>query len=219
MRLVAPAPERLTELLAGDFSADLLDYAIVQMAAPATGPAIPAGAAAQCLRKNPLHKGDAVYVVGYPRGAPVMVHDSARVYLPFRVLDGAQFVRLRMDVDADMLNVEGREEFMRQFDLSYELEVDDAGLRWRVLRNVRDAGQPRMGIVADTFQGNSGGPVYEREGEQCVVGILVAGATDTGTRRLPNWKEHERVLPVSAIVEDIGKTASTTALTGQLTVR
>jgi V8-like Glu-specific endopeptidase len=59
-----------------------------------------------------------------------------------------------------------------------------------------------MGIVADTFQGNSGGPVYDRERTQCVVGILVAGAQDTGTRLTPNWKHHERVLPVSAILED-----------------
>ena len=121
-------------------------------------PLLPVGAAAQCLRKNPLHKGDAVYVVGYPRGAPVMVHDSARG-LPIACWMGPSSCAFGLDVDADLLAMESREEFMRQFDQSYELEPDSDGLRWRVLRNVRDGGQPRMGIVADTFQGNSGGPV------------------------------------------------------------
>jgi V8-like Glu-specific endopeptidase len=204
--VVAPPPERFASLLAGEFSAELLDYTILRIPNIDREPPI-AGLAPQCLRRNTLHRGDAVYVVGYPRGEPIMIHDSARVYLPYRILDGAEFIRLRLDVEADLLSSDTRRELLRQFDSSYQSETVD-GLTWRVFRNIRDSGQPRMGIVADTFQGNSGGPVYDRERDQCVVGILVAGSPDTGQRRTPNWKEHERVLPIAAILEDLAKTAS-----------
>ena len=91
---------------------------------------------------------------------------------------------------------------MRQFDTSYT-PVTFENVPARVLLHVRDGGQPRMGIVADTFRGNSGGPVYDHERDQCVGGILIGGASDTGMRRNPNWKDHERVLPIEAILEDL----------------
>jgi V8-like Glu-specific endopeptidase len=73
-----------------------------------------------------------------------------------------------------------------------------------------------MGIVADTFRGNSGGPVYDREHGQCVTGILLLGAPDTGVRRTVNWKEHERVVPISAIMDEIRATAP--QIESQLTI-
>jgi hypothetical protein len=42
-----------------------------------------------------------------------------------------------------------------------------------------------------------------------VVGILVAGSPDTGFRRTANWKEHERVLPVGAVLQDLAKDEQT----------
>jgi hypothetical protein len=196
VELLAPSVKRLPDMMAGAFDADLPDYAIVRFSGTPAQSADP-----QCIgRVSPLRH-DPLYVVGYPRGEPIMVHDSARVYLPYRILN-AEFHHLRLDVDADMLQSDDRVEFMKQFDASYETVAEVNDVTYRFFHHVKDGNQPRMGIVADTFQGNSGGPVYDRERKQCVVGILVAGAEDTGTRLTPNWKHHERVLPVSAILQD-----------------
>jgi V8-like Glu-specific endopeptidase len=200
--LVAPSPKRLADIIEGTFDASLLDYAILQFEAPAGEPLVPPTAEPQCLRTRPLRRSDPVYVVGYPRGDPIMVHDSARVYLPYRVRTGDEFDFLRLDVDADMLSAPDRLERMQEFDRSYATIRQEGVFQYRFFHHVQDGEQPRMGIVADTFKGNSGGPVFDREGTQCVVGILVAGAPDTGERLTVSWKTHERVLPISAILED-----------------
>jgi hypothetical protein len=216
LEVVAPGPARLPDLLSGRFGASLYDYAVVRIGpAGADGNA---GAIPQCLRREALHKGDPIYVVGYPRGSPAMVHDSARVYLPYRVYDGEEFLRLRLEVEADLLDVPERAESMDQFDQSYDA-VTEGGIQWRLLRYVRDGGQPRMGIVADTFRGDSGAPVFDRDRYQCVVGVLVAGAPDTGQRRVPNWKEHERVLPISAILDDLESDPTTARIRSRLAVK
>jgi hypothetical protein len=170
---VAPVAARWPDLLNKKFGADLPDFAIVRFKAPDGQPLVPNAAAVQCVRSTPLGRGEPLYVVGYPQGNPVTVHDSARVYLPFRELDGDRFLQLRIDVEAQTVD----------------------GITWRFFRSVVDNFQPRMGIVADTFRGNSGGPVFDHEREQCVAGILISGSPDTGVRRTPNWREHERVEP------------------------
>ena len=38
--------------------------------------------------------------------------------------------------------------------------------------------------------------VYERERNQCLIGILVSGADDTGVRLNASWERHEHVLPL-----------------------
>ena len=75
-------------------------------------------------------------------------------------------------------------------------------------------------MVADTFRGNSGSPVCERD-EHCLVGMLVGGAEDRGERLLASWQHHESVLPVSAILDDLRQHPQSKALIeeGQLTVR
>jgi V8-like Glu-specific endopeptidase len=69
-----------------------------------------------------------------------------------------------------------------------------------------------MGIVADTFHGDSGGPVFDHDHDQCVVGILTSGMPDTGIRLTANLKQHERVLPVTAILDDLNQDPSTAKL-------
>jgi hypothetical protein len=97
---------------------------------------------------------------------------------------------------------------MRSFDESYVLSqvLSQGGPvgSFRFLNDIRDSGQPRMGIIADLFRGNSGGPVFDHERDQCVVGILNRGMPDTGKRLGASWKQHERVLPISAILENLG---------------
>ena len=218
LEIVAPGPDRVKELMAGRFGPTLLDYAIVRVEKGPAGSPEPTGAAPQCVRDRLVHRWDAVYVVGYPLGGRVRVHDSARVYLPLRV-EQEEFTRFRLEIQADLLalNAPDQDKLMAEFDASYvKLPRTTGLLEWWELRHVRDATQPRMGIIADTFRGNSGGPVYDREGSQCIVGVFTSGATDTGVRLTPSWSAHERVLPISAILEDLGSDESTKPLLEQL---
>jgi hypothetical protein len=57
-----------------------------------------------------------------------MVHDSARV---FRFFDGELFFRLRLDVEADQLDSPDRQEFMKQFDSSYETIEEASKVKYR----------------------------------------------------------------------------------------
>ena len=62
------------------------------------------------------------------------------------------------------------------------------------------------------FGGDLGGPVFDHDRDQCIVGILNRGMPDTGNRLAASWKQNERVLPVQAILEDLKRDPSTAAL-------
>ena len=168
----------------------------------------------QCLRDVRVRRGRPLYVVGYPKGTHETVHDSGRVYLPHEVTV-AEFNELKLEIEADYQDHPQREQILAEFVDSYVPHPPR-----HVLEDVRYGGQPRMGIVADTFRGNSGSPVYERD-KHCLVGMLVGGAEDRGERLLASWQHHESVLPVSAILDDLRQHPQTKALIdeGQLTVR
>ncbi|MDJ0896572.1 MAG: trypsin-like serine protease [Alphaproteobacteria bacterium] len=159
----------------------------------------------QCLRQTRIRRGRPLYVVGYPRGTRETVHDNGRVYLPYQ-LTRIDFAELKMEIEADYLEHPERDRILAQFTDSYVLND-----RKYFLKDVRYGGQPKMGIVADTFQGNSGSPVYDRAGH-CLVGMLIGGAEDTGQRLLASWQHHESVLPVSAILDDLRSHRDTQAL-------
>lgn len=171
---------------------------------------IPNGATARCLRRSPLNRGETIYVLGYPRGERARVHDYARIYLPFRVYED-KFQFLRLDVAADLVGEPQRDELLRAFDESFQ-KGQEGFSPVRRFYDVRAAGQPRMGIVADTFHGDSGGPVFDHDRDQCVVGILTNGMPDNGIRLTANLKQHERVLPVTAILDDLFQDPSTAKL-------
>lgn len=215
---VAPAQARWPKLMQGQYGRDLLDYAIVRFETP--NPSIPNDAQPQCLRRSPMRRSEGVYVVGYPEGKPVTVHDAGRVTFPFSILEGDQFKLLRLDVETDFKNSAERADVMSEFDASYN-EVSGGVLPSRYFYDIRDGGQPRMGITVDTFAGNSGGPVYDHDRNQCVVGILNRGMADIGAPYVPNWRQHERALPMSAILEDLEKDPVTAPLVsgGKLTVK
>jgi hypothetical protein len=228
---VAPPRDRWRDLQAGMFDAKLYDYAVIRIKRPACDPALrpeerpfSCSVTPRCLKKLPPPRGRPVYVLGYPRGERGRVHDNARVYLPFSIPDGDLFWRLRLDVEADLAGLDGRDAKMQDFDASYQLRAPRPGDLIgpvRLLYDVRDGGQPRMGIVADLYEGNSGGPVFDHEGDQCVVGILSRGMPDTGERRGASWVQHERILPITAILDDLQRNPATASLLtdGTLTIR
>lgn len=240
--LVAPPPARQAAFFNQVFDRDLYDYAIVRFAkegeeslprvalpscrvepeAPAAGSAPEVHAAwrelrtewdarcirrPQCLRAAHIRRGRPLYVVGYPEGSPETVHDNGRVYLPHQVTV-SDFNELKLEIEADYQDDPERETILAEFVNSYVARPPRF-----VLEDVRYGGQPRMGIVADTFRGNSGSPVYERN-EHCLVGLLIGGAEDRGERLLASWQHHESVLPVSAILDDLRKLPETEALLG-----
>lgn len=62
--------------------------------------------------------------------------------------------------------------------------------------------QPTIGILADTFRGNSGAPVFSRNTHR-LVGIFVRGQPDYAEPWTANWYRHEAVLPVGQIIDDL----------------
>jgi Trypsin-like peptidase domain len=209
---LAPPAEKWPDLFNKKFSQHLYDYALIQFETRQGEDLIPeveivpgkkVKPEPQCLRETPPDRADPLYVIGYPRGGPATIHDNGRVELPYRVM-GNVFDTLRLDVDADFLGEPDHEQILSDFDNSYILDSSDL-LKRRYLFDIRENGQPRMGVIADTFRGNSGGPVYDHEREQCVVGILNRGMGDTGQRLEADWKVHERVLPMKAIIDDLRK--------------
>jgi hypothetical protein len=162
----------------------------------------------------------AVYVVGYPKGTRETVHDAGRVYLPFR-LRPRQLDDLKMEIEVDFADLEDAERLrlLEQFTASY-VERPDGATSIFELHDTRFGGQPKVGIVADTFRGNSGSPVFDRD-NHCIAGILTGGAPDIGQRLGASWQFHETVLPMPAILERLKQSEQTATLleAGVLTIR
>jgi hypothetical protein len=202
-RLVVPVEAKRGSLADQRFGEGLYDYAVVEFEPPAGGgPLVPNEAAAACLRTRPLARDEGVYVIGFPKGLQATVHDDARVYLPYRVRGQFDLDELRAEIDADYRESGGRDRVAAEFEASY-VRQPGGGVPLFLFQPIGESKQPRMGIVADTFEGDSGAPVYDHTRDQCVVGIFVAGAPDSGRRLTPSWDLHESVLPMTAIVEDL----------------
>jgi hypothetical protein len=139
------------------------------------------------------------------------VHDAGHVYLPFR-LRPRQFEDLKMEIEVDFADLEDadRLRLLDQFVASYVERTDGASTVLE-LYDTRFGGQPKLGIVADTFQGNSGSPVFDRD-DHCIAGILTGGAPDIGQRLGASWQLHETVLPMPAILADLRQNGETAAL-------
>ena len=200
--LVAPAPELHDEFLLraseDRFDAEMPDFAIVRIKTDGNE-AVPTTAAPQCLRKRHIGRGRALYVIGYPKGTRETVHDNSRVYLPFR-LRPRQFEELKQDIEVDFVLLEESERLrlMSEFVASYVQSGDGADTVFELF-DTRWGSQPKIGIVADLFRGNSGSPVFDRD-NHCIVGIHTGGASDTGLRLGATWQTHETVLPIPAII-------------------
>jgi len=223
VELVAPPAEQHPEFLERAaqerFDAAVPDYAILRFD-PDDGPGLAPEVAPQCLRKAHINRGRPVYVVGYPKGTRETVHDAGRVYLPFR-LRPRQLDDLKMEIEVDFADLEDadRLRLLEQFTASYVERADGATSIFE-LHDTRFGGQPKVGIVADTFRGNSGSPVFDRD-NHCIAGILTGGAPDIGQRLGASWQFHETVLPMPAILERLEQNAQTAALLedGVLTIR
>jgi hypothetical protein len=212
IELVAPPPEMRDEFLrrASEerFDADMLDYAIVRIG-PGQGDPSDSAVEPQCLRRYNIRRGQPIYVIGYPKGYSEKVHDNGRVYLQFR-LRPRELKDLQLDIEADFVDHEDRQELMEEFVKSYVQKGTGADLAYE-LYDPRWGGQPKIGIVADLFRGNSGSPVFDRT-NHCIVGIHTGGVSDTGQRLGVSWQNHETVLPITAILADLKEQPTTSPL-------
>jgi len=161
-----------------------------------------------CLQKDPPDYEKPVIVIGYQPQTPIKVYDNAYVWFPFRVLPqrylevsamtGAKLERLAEAWFSDPAEQENFfKENMDDFDKSYaangnyrEYRAERAGL----------AKRPYFGMDTDTFHGDSGAPVFDRD-KVCVVGVFSGGALENAQIDEGTWKEHEFAIPLSEIVK------------------
>lgn len=162
----------------------------------------------QCLLSGRARRESPLYVVGYPKGDRETVHDNAWVYLPHQ-LNRNDLGMLKLSIEADYKDHPDRDAILAQFTRSY-VKRDN----FFFLEDERINFQPKLGIVADTFRGNSGSPVYERD-QHCVVGMLISGAEDRGQRLAASWQHHESALPISVIISDLESHPDTKVLIEQ----
>lgn len=214
VELVAPPADKHAEFLerAAEerFDADFMDYAILRFSTPEDD-SQPNGVSRQCLRSHNVSRGRAIYVIGYPKGTRETVHDNGRIYLPFS-LRQSQFEDLKRDIEVDFAMLEDAERLrlLEEFLASYVQRGEGPGAVYE-LHDTRWGRQPKVGIVADLFRGNSGSPVFDRD-DHCIVGMHIGGAPDTGQRLGASWQIHETVLPVPAVLADLQKHPQTARL-------
>ncbi|MBX9602979.1 MAG: trypsin-like peptidase domain-containing protein [Bryobacteraceae bacterium] len=203
-RILSPAPERVLDLAAGRLDHALLDYALIEVEPGQHGRKAGECWPAQCLTASrELSRREALYVIGHPQRAPQTVHDNSRVFLPFQVV-GSEFDVLKADIAAELDKHPKRDELAKEFTSSYRETKDSQGRSSWSLYDVRQQGQPRIGIEADTFGGNSGSPVYERR-NHCIAALFVSGSPDFAEPPggAVGWARHESALPISVIVKDL----------------
>jgi hypothetical protein len=207
-RILSPSAERVPDMVAGRFNGELLDYALLELEPGQHGKSAGGCWPVQCLMASrELTRREPLYVVGHPQRAPQTVHDNSRVFLPFH-LAAADFDALKADVAAELANHPQRDELAQQFTSSYRETKDQGGRSFWNLYDVRTEGQPRVGIEADTFGGNSGSPVYDRR-SHCVAALFASGAPDFDpshpSSEHAGWARHESALPMSAVTKDLDR--------------
>ncbi len=203
-----------TRLLQKDFGPDLLDYVVLSIEPAGNAAAIPLVEVApgikdtpepQCLSRSVQNRGDPLYVIGYPEQAALSVHTAAYVEFPYAIR-GFDLPGLELDAGSDFVSAaDTYDRVLVELQDSYigENGVDRSSTFARFYyHSMRNFGQPSLGIVADTSQGNSGGPVYTHRKDQCVVGLLVAGKSGNWYGG-PTWFQHEVAIPIEAILDDM----------------
>jgi V8-like Glu-specific endopeptidase len=165
-----------------------------------------------------------VIVIGYPQGGNLTVHENSWIVFPSR-LDQKNRTRLEARLVRDKIASiapsltapnDGRiseryqnaiTEVQNQIDKHYKKRVDDPNH----LYTHEYQGEHYVGIESDTFRGNSGSPVINRERGQVIamlrkgveIGSHVASTGEAEFRRIVSSDFHERAVPMGVIIKDI----------------
>ncbi|MGH9350537.1 MAG: trypsin-like serine protease [Vicinamibacterales bacterium] len=180
-----------------------LDFALVRLGQNAAGRLPGDTHPPQCLSTRAVHRDDAVYVIGHPRGDSRVVHDNAFVYFPFQV-NRFSFNRLQIIVDAELTNHPKRSAELERFRQSYRRRTLDSGDELFEHFSEKWGRQPTIGANSDTYHGNSGSPVYSRRFHH-VVGIFTEGEPDVEAPFEPGWRRHEAAIPVTVIMQQLDR--------------
>lgn len=196
-----------------------LDYALLQIeeapssiaywiyaAAGATAPpSVPTRQV--CLSTVNLNRDEEIYVIGHPRTSARAVADNGRVLFPYRVAEETfgYLTHLVLKEIAAAAAAQGADadhlaEQRRRWKESYRAQGDGTYLH----NSLQFRGQPTLGIAANTFGGNSGGPVFSKLYNH-VVGVFRSGQFDGQTVLPGNWEFHESALPIETVMRDMDR--------------
>ena len=171
-----------------------LDFALLKLGKNADGENAHEKYTIAHLRKARVRWDDAIYVIGYPEGNPLAVHDNAFVLFPYLV-DEREWAKINMLVCAEIKDSMDRETEIQGFLADYTFPNplgfrENHSKRWK---------SPVIGANCDTYHGNSGSPAFDRR-MGGVIGILFAGQPDWSDAYRPGLRRHEAVLPITEVL-------------------
>jgi Trypsin len=181
----------------------LLDFALIAVSGEAGPVQDP-----PCLSTDRVRLRELLYILGHPQQRPLTVHDFAEVLFPYEV---AYSELDQIILDQRIANA--TDEVIASIKSSYVQSpagtYTNSSAVW--------GNQPTIGILADTFRGNSGAPVFSRNTHR-LVGVFVRGQPDYADPWTASWLRHEAVLPAARIIGDLQQ--NTTLISdGNLCVR
>lgn len=165
-----------------------LDFAIVKVEAEGLAVDDP-----PCLSTDRVRLRELLYILGHPQQKPLTVHDFAEVLFPYEV-QSSELDRIILDQRTSNAS----DETITSIKSSY---VPTSSGTFVNKSQVWDH-RPTIGILADTFKGNSGAPVFSRNTHR-LVGVFVRGQPDYAEPWTASWYRHEAVLPVGQIIDDL----------------
>lgn len=165
-----------------------LDFAIVKVEAEGMAVQDP-----PCLSTDRVRLRELLYILGHPQQRPLTVHDFAEVLFPYEV----QPSELEQII-LDQRTSNASDETLVSIKLSYVPTSSGSFVNQSQIWGR----QPTIGILADTFKGNSGAPVFSRNTHK-LVGVFVRGQPDYAEPWIASWYRHEAVLPVGQIIDDL----------------
>lgn len=166
------------------------------------------------LSLRPAVYPDALCGIGHPRGAKKQVHLNCRVLLPFELQGDArrnsfvtQLAR-RIGVVRDIRKNTSRSSLsdaeIRLVKALYSPDPTGDGKTLLYADRKDGLARPAIGIEADTFPGDSGGPILDIK-TNAVVGILVSGEpTSDNMIESVTIKQHEVALPIEFLIASLG---------------
>ena len=165
-----------------------LDFAIVKVEGE--------GATLQdplCLSTDRVRLRELLYILGHPQQRPLTVHDFAEVLFPYEV-QSSELDQIILDQRTGNAGEDVIESIMSSYVQTASGTFVNNSEVWNQ--------KPTIGILADTFRGNSGAPVFSRNTHR-LVGVFVQGQPDYDEPWNASWSRHEAVLPISQIIDDL----------------
>jgi len=162
-----------------------------------------------------------IFLVGHPQGIRRIVHDGAWVLFPYKLMSNQERGELESEIAEDFVDWSAAGEVTEKTEWGllqaqeftedcYGPRKNDSAVEYHYMKG----DQPSMGAECDTFKGDSGAPAILRDTGN-LAGILykglddIPGQTAAASARKPTVstkpgvKDHEVILPISVIVEDM----------------